>query len=212
MNRVRRVFLDTTSVAAELVASREVASRWDDASALAEWSVKGLAGHLVRATTSVEMYLDADPAPTGEVVTPAAYYATAVEPSDIDSEENRAIRARGDEMAAAGRDALIDLHRAAAERLATRLASEPEDRRIKVFLGMVLTLDDYLATRLVELTCHIDDLAVSVGVPTPALPPDARDIAIGTLVAIGRHRHGDLAVLRALARRERDAVAALRVM
>jgi hypothetical protein len=36
--------------------------------------------------------------------------------------------------------------------------------------------------------------------------------AIDTLVEVARLRHGDTAVLRALARRERDSVAALRVM
>ncbi len=67
-------------------------------------------------------------------------------------------------------------------------------------------------TRLVELTLHIDDLCVSVGVPTPQLPADGTGAAIETLVEVARLRHGDGAVLAALARRERDDGAALRVM
>ncbi len=46
---------------------------------------------------------------------------------------------------------------------------------------------------------------------SPAFPPEALDITIDTLVAIARYRHGDLAVLLALSRRERDTLNALRV-
>jgi hypothetical protein len=58
---------------------------------------------------------------------------------------------------------------------------------------------------------HIDDLAVSVEVDTPQLPTAALDHAIDALVSTARHRHGDLSVLRALSRRERDELNALRV-
>ena len=51
----------------------------------------------------------------------------------------------------------------------------------------------------------------ALGVETPQLPIDAVDLAIDALVSTARHRHGDLNVLRALTRRERDEVNALRV-
>jgi hypothetical protein len=64
----------------------------------------------------------------------------------------------------------------------------------------------------VELVVHADDLAASVGVePTPPQPA-ATAVAIDVLVGVARVRHGDMAVLRALARRERDTVRALRVL
>ena len=72
MNRVRAAFLDASAVAIDLLATPEVEAKWDEPSALAEWSVRGLAGHLVRATTSVEMYLDADPDPAGEPISVGA--------------------------------------------------------------------------------------------------------------------------------------------
>ena len=59
---------------------------------------------------------------------------------------------------------------------------------------------------------HGDDLAVSLGVDPPLLPPAATGLVIATLVEVARIRHGDIAVVRALARRERDAVDALRVI
>ena len=83
---------------------------------------------------------------------------------------------------------------------------------MSVYQGIVIRLDEYLLTRLVELALHIDALCVSVGVPAPELPEAARAAAIGTLVEVARLRHGDTAVLNALARRERDTGAALRVM
>ena len=75
-----------------------------------------------------------------------------------------------------------------------------------------MTVDEYLRTRVVELVVHADDLAASVGVAPMAPRPETGKIAIDALVDVARIRHGDLAVLRALARRERDPVGALRVL
>lgn len=67
------------------------------------------------------------------------------------------------------------------------------------------------AQHRVELAVHLEDLALSVGVHAPA-PEAALAIAIDVLVAAARERHGDQAVLHALARRERDTNHALRVL
>lgn len=189
-----------------------MSARWEEPSALELWSIKGLAGHLVRATTGVEQYLDADPAPSDEPITLGAYYVGALEDFDLASDLNKGIRQRGEDMAEQGYERLLELQQDVAERLRTRLENEPADRKVSIFKGLVLLLDDYLMTRIVELSVHMDDLAVSIGVPTPGLPKDALDFAIDALVATGRNRHGDLAVLRALSRRERDGVDALRVL
>ena len=99
------------------------------------------------------------------------------------------------------------------ERLRVRLVTEAFDRRLQVLGGLVITLDEYLRTRVVELVLHTEDLALSVDLPEAAeVTPAAATIAINTLVDLARLRHGDLAVLRALARRERDTVNALRVL
>jgi hypothetical protein len=65
-------------------------------------------------------------------------------------------------------------------------------------------------TRMVELVAHTDDLAVSVGLEPPPPDPDAATLVVHCLVDVARRRHGDLAVVRALTRRERDVVDALR--
>jgi hypothetical protein len=65
---------------------------------------------------------------------------------------------------------------------------------------------------VVELVVHVDDLATSLGAEPAPLQPGTSRVAIDALVDVARLRYGDLAVLRALARRERDQVEALRVL
>jgi hypothetical protein len=222
MSEARAVFLEAVAAAVPLLEAPELSARWEEESALARFSVGGLAGHLLRATTSVEAYLDRpEPGAGEEVLSVPAYYAAAVYSDigdapytgpDLDSDLHTAVRARGEEAAAGGPAALAREWSEALGRLRTRLAVEAPDRRVRVFNQLVIGLDDYLATRLVELCIHADDLAVSLGVDPPPLPAAATGLAVATLVDLARLRHGDAAVLRALARTERDAVAALRVL
>lgn len=201
---VRSTYLAVAEVALDLLAAPEVEAAWDQPSALAGWRVSGLCGHLARALITVEHYLDADAWPQGEMLTPGGYYAAAVNSADLDSDLHRAIRQRGDEMASAGLSSLREAIASSAARLRARLGSEPADRKVAVLAGIVLKLDDYLATRLVELVVHSDDVAFSVGIDTPSFPPAAYDIVTQVLCEVARVRHGDLAIVRALTRRERD--------
>jgi Mycothiol maleylpyruvate isomerase N-terminal domain len=214
VNSLRKTFLDTAGVARGLLANEVIARKWDEPSALEKFRIRGLTGHLVRATTSVTAYLDRGPAggEVGDPLTPAEYYARAVAEPDIDSDLHRAIRDRGEREAENGHAALLERFDENLARLAEVLESEPESRLMRVHLDMVLRLDDYLVTRIIELVVHIDDLAVSVELPTPDLPTAAYDVAIDALVGVGRVKHGELAVLRALSRRERDDGNALRVL
>jgi len=191
---------------------------FDRPSVLAQFSVRGLAGHLRRAMTSVETYLDRPgpapgPGPVVDVISAARYYATvATADADLDSEFHRAIRQRGLEAAPGSPvDFVLDWGETAGA-LIGRLEREPSDRLVQVYGDLVLTLDDYLVTRLIELVVHADDLAASLGVDPPALPPEATGLVVATLVEVARIRHGDGAVVRALTRRERDSVEALRVL
>jgi hypothetical protein len=211
VNEIRSAFLSCARISADLVRLPVVGERWDRPSALEQFSTRGLAGHLVRATGSVEAYLDR-PEPEGPPIGAAEYYAAAVDATDLQSELHVAIRARGEAEAEDGHAPLVEKLDALTVRLERRLATEPAGRRLRVFKDLVLTLDDYLVTRLIEQIVHCDDLAVSVGVETPEPPPRAAELAIDALVGVARFRHGDLAVLRALTRRERDDVAAMRIL
>ena len=218
MTDQRALFCETAVATQGLLFEPALIERFDGPSALAEFSVRGLAGHLLRAMTSVEGYLDrpepeAGPGAGREVISAAQYYATVIgDESDINSDVQRAVRQRGLEAASGAPEEFVAGWGETAARLIRRLEREPGTRLVRVYGDMVLELDEYLVTRLVELVVHVDDLAVSLGVAPPALPADATGLVIATLVEVARIRHGDAAVLRALARRERDTVDALRVI
>jgi uncharacterized protein (TIGR03083 family) len=208
--------VDISGVLLDLRAT--LTEHYERPSALAEFSVRGLAGHLRRAMTSVETYLDqgSPVAASGtgiKLLSAAQYHATVIpDRADLDSDFHRAIRQRGLEAAPGSPDDFILEWGETAAALITRLEQEPDDRLVQVFGGLVLTLDEYLVTRLIELVVHADDLAASLGVAPPPLSPVATGLAIATLVEVARIRHGDAATIRALTRRERDTVDALRVL
>jgi Mycothiol maleylpyruvate isomerase N-terminal domain len=204
-------FLDAAATAAGLLARPELARHWEAASVLPEFGVAALAGHLLRGMTTVEGYL-AGPEPDEAGISAGRYFATIIRSADITAPAHQAIRLRGAEAAAGGPAALARDAGAALARLPAELAGVPAGRRLKVAGGLVLTLDEYLRTRVVELVVHADDLAISIGADLAPPAPTTSQVAIATLVEVARIWHGDLAVLRALARRERDEVAALRVL
>lgn len=171
-------------------------------------TIGALAAHLVRAVTAVEVGLDSQVRQAEDPVSAAAYFARIT--NDTSSPLNVGVRARAAEIAGGGHRHCVDLLDRAVDHLRVRLHEAPEDRLVAVADGYVLRLDEYLATRIVELVVHTDDLCVSLGVDTPTLP--ALDVAIATLVEVAAFRHGELAVVRALARRERDQEEALRVL
>jgi hypothetical protein len=209
MAETRAAFLDAAAVARQVVASPGVAIRWEEPSALSEMTVGALVAHLARALTNVERSLEApEPPPVAAVISAAAYFA-AVGP-DLDSGINVRVRATSAEEALVGHRAVLGGMDRGLDRLRTRLEGEPEGRLVTVRDREVLRLDEYLVTRIIELALHIDDLCVSVGRETPELP--GIGVAIQALVDIAAHRHGELAVLRALARRERDPGQVLRVI
>lgn len=206
----RAVYRDCVEAIGPLLRDPAVAAKWDEPSALPEMTVSALAGHLVRVLSTVERYL-AQPEPLEEGrLSPAVYFTNVT--SDLNTPQNVAIRERGAEEAAGGYDALVAEFERLRIAVLEAMRDQPSSRRMAVFGGQILLLDDYLVTRILEAVVHADDLAVSCDLETPALPDDAYEYAIRTLVDIGRAKHGDLAVVRALARRERDDIGALRVL
>jgi hypothetical protein len=202
---VRDVYLSTARVARTLIATPEVAAQWEAPSALERMTVGAVAAHLARAVLTVRDYMAMPlPEPPPEPIDAAEYFALGVPlTNDLDDDLNTSIRARSDAAANEGRDAVVrDLD----ELLVTveaALAAAAPDAQVAVFGITPMSLDDYLVTRTLELVVHIDDLAVSAGVETPVIDPRAVDLVTQCFVSVARIRHGDLEVLRALARRER---------
>jgi len=211
---LRACYLATAAVAVALVERPEVAARWDDDSALALMTVGDLAAHLARSVTLVPTFLDADE-PAGDPIDAGSYYGRIQGLPDVSSDVNAGVRARSRDDAEPGATAVAARARAALTALTDRLPGVPEARLVSAFGGAVMPVDEYLRTRLVELTLHIDDLVRSLGLPdsaAPEAPTEAKARAVDVLVAAARVRHGDAAVLNALARRELDAVDALHVV
>ncbi|MFK4104877.1 maleylpyruvate isomerase N-terminal domain-containing protein [Streptomyces sp. NPDC019531] len=203
-------FLDTAEVASVLLRSPLLAERWERPSALDRFRISGLAGHLARAVLNVERWL-AEPLPADRLpVDAVTYFLAGVGPAPrLDDAVPLRIREVGEREAAGGPDALVEAFDAARARLAVRLPTMPLDRPVGVFTH-VLPLDQCLLTRLVELVVHLDDLAVSLEVPTPSVPAEATEAVTDCLTRIAVARHGFLPVMRTLARRERvtDPIAA----
>lgn len=220
MSPVRARYLAGARTALDLLAAPEVRDRWDEASVLAEFAVGDLAGHLALAgVLIVEAVLDQPDPQSAAPVTAGQYYGAFVGADDPGSELNVGVRERSHTLGVRGHEHVVEAAGAALERLADRLAAEPADRQVAA-REKALTLDEYLRGRCVELAVHLEDLELSVGLgpgltaadPVPEPPDDLVRDAIDVLVGAAVARHGAAAVLRALTRRERDQVQALRVL
>ncbi len=209
---LRQVFLETAALVRPLLDHPTLTDRWDEPSALELMTVGEVAAHLTRAVTTVQRYLD-EPIPHTPLLD-APGYLTSVDglADDITTSLHRQIRERAAIEARGGPTLVRTTWDEALERLTTRLAGEPPDRRIGVFGGRAMLLDQYLVTRILELVVHGDDLATSLALPPPAFDPPITGVVIDCLLEVARRRHGDLAVVRAFTRRERDTSEALRVL
>jgi len=230
----RVTYLEAAASAVDLIGDERVASRWHEESVLPGMTVGVLAAHLGRSLTQVEFLLDLEvdsgvdsgpdtdggreagggPGGTDVVAIDAStYFGTFEGIADRESDVSRGVIRRGTESAEKGVSAVVAQCRETLDRLRSRLAMEPAERRLSVAHrpGEIISLDDYLRTRLVEFAVHTDDLSLSIGAVVTS-PPAALAAAVDVLVGAARVRHGDLAVLRALSRRERDESDALHVL
>lgn len=204
MAPIRAAFLVAADSAARLLAEPAVAERWAEPGALPEFRVSGLAGHLGLQVRYVPQLL-AGPPPTGPAATLDDHYASAAWiGAAVDDEANVSTRETGERNAAPGAAVLAaDIASIAAD-LRTAFSTVPPDRLVRLgWADRVLTLDDFLLTRTMEIVVHCDDLAVSVGVPTPVLPAEVTDPVLALLTRLAVRRHGALPLVRALTRAER---------
>lgn len=147
--------------------SRVDPSRWEEPSVLAGWRVADLAGHLLRSALAADRL---GAAPPGSV------------PLSVDAYVGQYPAAAADVAAATvavtahrGVQELTGLLRAAAAEqveILAELAERPGAERLVVESPPgPLRLPDHVATLLVEVVVHADDLARSVAVDLVAAPP-----------------------------------------
>lgn len=202
MTAIRDAYLETATSAAALLGDPAVAAAWDQPSALKEFSVRGLAGHLGAQVFYVSRLLAAE-APDEQPLSVVEFYARLdAFRVDVDAEINVRIRQGGEAAAANGAKALADEVESAVAQQCAALLSEPADRVVS-FIANPLLLNDFLLTRMMEIVVHSDDLALSAGITTPLLPPQVFEPVLDLLSRLAVVRHGQTAVLRALSRAER---------
>lgn len=204
MTSLRHDFLSLAGSVPDLLRDPAVAAAWPGPSALAEFGVAGLAGHLAYQVLSIPPALAA-PVPPEKTVSLLGHYERVEWIGAAPDEEiSTVIRRGGERTAADGAAALAARVEAAVTELTATLASmENRPVRIPLWGPWSLLLDDFLTTRMMEIAVHGDDLAVSVGIATPEWAPSAVETVVDLLSRLAVRRHGPTAVLRALSRAER---------
>jgi hypothetical protein len=204
VSQVRELYLTAAETAATLLGAPEVAAAWDEPSALAKLSVRGLAGHLAGQIFFIPKML-AEPIPAEPLIPINEYYArVSWIGSDIDDPFNELIRVSGEKDAAGGATALAAEVHACVRDLRRTLPTAPgRPVRRPTWGAWSISFDDFVTSRLLEIVVHSDDLAYSVGVPTPDFPAEAFETVVDLLSRIALRRHGTVNVLRALSRAER---------
>lgn len=208
MNTARRAMVSSARSVQNVLVTPAMEKAWEQPSALGGFTVGGLAAHVTTVLASCHRCID-DPETTDAPLPPEDYY-TAFGLADTANEANALIVSHGEERAAHGAEATRRRFEELLTRLEQRLEQIPEDRVVQIFGAVPMKLDDFFVTRALEFCVHADDLGCSIGV-TPEIDRETIDLVISHLLATARHRHGDLSVLRAFARRERDEAEALRV-
>ena len=142
--------------------------------ALGVWDLRELVGHADRATTSLERFAG-DTADSPEIESPADYYVKALAPADINEQVaeggRRAAASLGDDPPAKVRES--------AQRVTAVLDSQADPLVIRSQAGAI-RLEDYLATRVVELLVHTLDIAAAAGLDVEP-PPLAMGMVLNVL-------------------------------
>lgn len=205
-------YLTAAEHAVAMLERPEVAAAWGQPSALAEMTVGGLAGHLANQIFSVGSALEAPAAEMAPIPLLEHYARAAWINAPLDGEVNAGIRARGEKLGSEGAQPLSERARASlAEQRTILSARSADDPVFQPQAGWALRLDDFLTTRTMELVVHMDDLAVSVGLPARELPDAVFDPVLVLLARLAVLRHGQAGLLRAFTRAER-APAAINAM
>jgi uncharacterized protein (TIGR03083 family) len=151
-------------------------------SVLPGWDVRTLTGHLVLVHEGLARLVDS---PTRQPPVPLAEWVRRYR-RDVDQIQASTTRATGDTPG----PRLVDALASAIEVLETRLLGEdPRPQAIDSPRG-VTTLADFLATRVVELVVHADDLSRSLpAYPAVTLQRAALSLCSRTLAAVLAGQH-----------------------
>lgn len=201
----RTIVVGATDRVAELVGHHQIEQAWDRESRCEAMTVGGLVRHLVHQPQRVVEVLSAGSGTSsGPPIGLVEYYRQAPwANTDLDDPSNVAIRDDANTEAADGYRSAVEDLATARDGLAEAVANAGPVALLRRRQSSVLTTDDFLVTRLLEMVVHSDDLAVSVGLPSPVFGSDVIDPVLRLLAALSVHRHGEAALIRVLTRPQR---------
>jgi uncharacterized protein (TIGR03083 family) len=173
---------------------RSIEPGWWQLPGLGEWSVAELAGHLVRGATRVDAYLDREldgAEPTADRVSYWHFDLAGAAPGIAQRARDVAAESGPSELP----QRFADGWRASAARAET-LAW---DHLLQTFRGP-MRLDEYLATRVLEVVVHHMDLNAALGRPPEPTPDGAKltmSLLEGLLGADKPHNFGRARFIKA---------------
>jgi len=187
----------------DLVAAPGVAASWESESALPGMTVGGLTRHLVSQPECAVEFLRIPPQKHAETLSLMDYYARVDWlHAAVDAPENTSIRDGFNELAGPGQAESVDILRQARADLPAAMAAAGPATYVP-WQDCALEMDDFLVCRLLEMVVHADDLAASLGCPSPQFDDEVLHPVVALLATLSVRRHGQDAVVRALARTER---------
>jgi Mycothiol maleylpyruvate isomerase N-terminal domain len=142
--------------------------------ALGEWNVRELTAHALRAFTTTETYLGAEPTVDRVMADATEYYRTVLADPDV----HRSVAQRG-HAAGTTLDDPLGESQATAQRVGALVASTADDDTVHTFAGQIGFIE-YLATRVVELGVHTLDLQRATG-QYPHLHRDTVGVVLSVL-------------------------------
>lgn len=201
----RMAFTHAADRVLALVSRPEVAAGWDEESSCAGMSVGGLARHLVDQSGYVVEFLGIDPEAHGTRPSIGLLEHYAWSPwahEDLTGPDNLDIRDTWNALAGEGHAAAVALQETSLGALPDVLAAAPTWMYLP-WQDVRMAVDDFVVTRMMEIVVHSDDLADSVGLPTPSFGPAVAEPVVALLGALAAERHGEGAVVRTLVRPQR---------
>ena len=144
---------------------------------LGVWTVRELTAHTLRAFTTIERYLAAEPIVDRLIVDAAEYFRIIL----ADPNVHDAVAERGRQAGAQLIDPVGESE-ATAQRVLALVASTADDDVVETMSGKMMFIE-YLATRAAELALHTLDLQRATAQPL-ALPPATATLVVGLMAEL----------------------------
>ena len=172
---VRAAFEDAATSFLQTI-DRVESHQWD-LPGLGVWNVRELTAHTLRAFTTIERYLAAEPLVDRLVVDAAEYFRIVL----ADPNVHNAVAERGRQAGAQLIDPVGESE-ATAQRVLALVASTADDDVVETMAGKMMFIE-YLGTRAAELALHTLDLQRATAQPL-VLAPATATMVVGLMAGL----------------------------